>query len=261
MRFDSSTFYSIIGVVPFSRKYLHSTSLLPSIYSFSSTSKVTIRWRLTKPSSPLTKKKVPPWSQAELLAWAKQAAFASFPPPRRRGLRRSARSEQRGKPSIRRGKKIPQAAVSLGKLRWRGSPVDGFASGRITPLATRQVASPRGKEKARMLPWDAAPPAPPSSFHGKGTRPRTGTGGRCCLAAYAGDGESYLEKSLRGKTAAFAECVSGSREEKGGRREGSWKNEGGKEKLLAKAVTLYRTLSCWFHSRSVSSCRGMVHSP
>lgn len=43
MRFDSSTFYSIIGVVPFSRKYLHSTSLLPSIYSFSSTSKVTIR--------------------------------------------------------------------------------------------------------------------------------------------------------------------------------------------------------------------------
>lgn len=28
MRFDSSTFYSIIGVVPFSRKYLHSTSVL-----------------------------------------------------------------------------------------------------------------------------------------------------------------------------------------------------------------------------------------
>lgn len=27
MRFDSSTFYSIIGVVPFSRKYLHSTSV------------------------------------------------------------------------------------------------------------------------------------------------------------------------------------------------------------------------------------------
>lgn len=85
--------------------------------------------------------------------------------------------------------------------------MDGFASGRITPLATRQVASPRGKEKARMLPWDAAPPAPPSSSHGKGTRPRTGTGGRCCLAAYAGDGESYLEKSLRGETAAFAETA------------------------------------------------------
>lgn len=43
MRFDSSTFYSIIGVVPFRKKYLHSTSVLSSLSSFSNTSKVTIR--------------------------------------------------------------------------------------------------------------------------------------------------------------------------------------------------------------------------
>lgn len=43
MRFDSSTFYSIIGVVPFSRKQLHSTSVLSSICSFSNTSQVTIK--------------------------------------------------------------------------------------------------------------------------------------------------------------------------------------------------------------------------
>lgn len=35
------------------------------------------------------------------------------------------------------------------------------------------------------------------------------------LAAYAGDGESYLDKLLRCKTAAFTECVSGSREGEG----------------------------------------------
>lgn len=99
-----------------------------------------------------------------------------------------------------------------------------------------------------MLPWDAAPPASPSSFCGKGGPPHTAAGGRCRLAASAGDGESYSEKSLRCETAAFAGRVSGSREE---RRELEKKNVGGKEKLLAKVVTLYGTSSCWFHSSSV----------
>lgn len=60
MRFDSSTFYSIIGVVPFRKKYLHSTSVLSSLSSFSNTSKVTIRGWLTQPSSPLKKTPLPP---------------------------------------------------------------------------------------------------------------------------------------------------------------------------------------------------------
>lgn len=37
--------------------------------------------------------------------------------------------------------------------------------------------------------------------------------------------------------------------------------ERAREKLLAQVATLDRTLSCWFHSSCVSSCRGMVHSP
>lgn len=52
----------------------------------------------------------------------------------------------------------------------------------------------------------------------------------CRLAAYAGDGESYLEKLLWSETAAFTEC----REEKGRRRERSWKNKGGKESSLPR---------------------------
>lgn len=81
-----------------------------------------------------------------------------------------------------------------------------------------------------MLP----PPAPPSSFRGKGTPPHAAAGGRRRLAAYAGDGESYLEKLLRCETAAFTECVSGSGEEKGRRREGSRKTNARKRSSLPR---------------------------
>lgn len=139
MRFDSSTFYSIIGVVPFRKKYLHSTSVLSSLSSFSNTSKVTIRGWLTQPSSPLKKTPLPPEVRQNCLREQSLRQLPSCLPARAGAVAQKTEHPQRKK-----------YTKLLGQLRWRGSTVDGFArGGGMTPLATRC------KGKARMLPWDA----------------------------------------------------------------------------------------------------------
>ena len=256
MRFDSSTFYSIIGVVPFSRKYLHSTSVPSSIYSFSNTSKVTIRWRLTQPSSPLTKKKSPLWSQAELLAWAKQTAFASFPPPRQRGLWCSARSKQRWKPSIQREKRKQTT-----KLLSRWGSWDGEARQQMvllpgnTPLPTG-LHRLGAKKRQGSCPWMPPrwPHRPPFAARGGLPTPRR-------------EEDVALRHTLAMGRAVWRNCYSAKQQlsrsalHGGGEERREPENERGKEKLLAKVVMHYRTFSCWFHSSNVWSCRGMVHSP
>lgn len=210
MRFDSSTFYSIIGVVPFRKKYLHSTSVLSSLSSFSNTSKVTIRGWLTQPSSPLKKNPSPPWSQAELLAWAKPSPASLLPASEGwgSGTENRASTEEKNTPSCWGSwdGEARQWMVLLGVGEWHRLP---------------QGAKERQGCCPGMLPWDAAPPTPSSSFHGKGRPPSSMLGGRRGLVASAGEIWRNFEKFLWCETASFTESVSGSRQ---GRRKLENKN-------------------------------------
>lgn len=212
---------------PLGKKYLHSTSVLASLSSFSNTSKVTIKGWLTQTSSPLTKKNLSPLKSGRTARVSK--AFASFPPACQRGLgQQLAPSSTENRAS----KEEKNHTKLLGQLRWRGSTADGFLRvGAITLLSTRCRRCCPG-----MLPWDAAPPTPSSSFHGKGRLPHPAWGGRCGLAASTGEIWRNFYKFLWCETVSFAESVSGSWE---GRRKLGKKN--GKEKLLAKVVMFYRT--------------------
>jgi len=167
----------------------------------------------------LDKKEVPSLKSGRTTRVSKANRLRQLPssPPARAVVLGSLKAALETEHSKRKKKTNHQVAVSLGKLRWRGSPADGFATGEYA--TSHWVASPWCKEKAGILPLDAASLAPSSSFCGKGRTPHAAAGGRCRLAAYAGDGESCLEKLLQCETAAFTECASRGRGgEKGARK-------------------------------------------
>lgn len=245
MRFDSSTFYSIIGVVPF-RKKDNFPSVLSSLSSFSNTSKVTIKGMIDPTQQSFDKKISPTWSQAELLVWAKPLPAPFLPVSKGWGSSLLGAAWKTKHPK--RKKKNP--TKMLGQLRWRGLTADGFARGGGNNTACQKV---QRKDKDAALGCCPTDPIILLPWQGE-TSPSRVRRKMWPGSIHWGDLDKFLEISMMWNSIFHWEHFW----ELGGEKEAGKKNQQnnnpkhGKKKLLAKVVMFYRTLSCWFHLSSVN---------